>query len=284
MTPPVSHGLSRRKMRTSAGASARGVSPALRASAATSVAVLPRGVEEELVKGLMCETPGASRSLSALHTQWHPSGQNFPLSQFPQTATGVAHFRRSCQVQVVRRDFGRASDADLLRAGTADAFEEVYDRHAAQVLAWSRARVGEHAADLTAEVFARAWLGRSRFRHESGVSALPWLLGIARNVLRESLRKRRVEDAARRRLGMPLLLAGDAALDAIHDRRSLSESELRALASLPERDRELLQLRVIEERPYRDIAVRLRCTPQAARHRVSRLLRQLQCTLGGQQP
>ena len=196
----------------------------------------------------------------------------------------MAHFSRSCQVQVVRREFGRAPDAELLRAGTADAFEEVYDRHASQVLVWARARVGEHAADLTAEVFARAWLGQSRFRHESQTSALPWLLGIARNVLRESLRKRRVEDAARRRLGMPRLLAGDAALEAIHERRSLSESERLALAALPEQDRELLQLRVIEERPYRDIAVRLRCTPQAARHRVSRLLRQLQCTLGGQQP
>jgi RNA polymerase sigma-70 factor (ECF subfamily) len=184
----------------------------------------------------------------------------------------------------VRREFERASDAELLRAGTADAFEEVYDRHAAQVFAWSRARVGEHAADLTAEVFARAWLAKSRFRHESDESALPWLLGIARNVLRESLRKRRIEDAARRRLGMPRLLARDAALDEVHNRRSLSDSERRVLASLPERDRELLQLRVIEERPYRDIAVRLRCTPQAARHRVSRLLRQLQCTLGGQQP
>jgi RNA polymerase sigma-70 factor (ECF subfamily) len=183
---------------------------------------------------------------------------------------------------VVRREFGRASDAELLRAGAADAFEEVYDRHAAQVFAWSRARVGEHAADLTAEVFARAWLARSRFRDEGDVSALPWLLGIARNVLRESLRKRRVEDAARRRLGMPRLFAGDAALEAVHECRSFSESERRALASLPERDRELLRLRVIEERHYRDIAVLLRCTPQAARHRVSRLLRQLQCTLGGQ--
>ena len=83
---------------------------------------------------------------------------------------------------------------------------------------------------------------------------------------------------------MPLLLARDAALEAIHDRPSLSEPERRALASLPEQDRELLRLRVVEERPYRDIAVRLRCTPQAARHRVSRLLRQLQYTLGGQQP
>jgi RNA polymerase sigma-70 factor (ECF subfamily) len=83
---------------------------------------------------------------------------------------------------------------------------------------------------------------------------------------------------------MPLLLARDAALDAIDEARSLSESERRTLASLPPQDRELLRLRVIEERSYRDIATRLRCTPQAARHRVSRLLRQLQYTFGGQQP
>jgi RNA polymerase sigma factor (sigma-70 family) len=83
---------------------------------------------------------------------------------------------------------------------------------------------------------------------------------------------------------MPLLLVRDVGIEGIDDRRSLSELERRALASLPERDRELLRLRVIEERSYRDIAVCLRCTPQAARHRVSRLLRQLQYTLGGQQP
>jgi RNA polymerase sigma-70 factor (ECF subfamily) len=183
----------------------------------------------------------------------------------------------------VRREFARASDGQLLRTGSADAFEEVYDRHAAAVLAWARARVGEHAADLTAEVFARAWLSRSRFRHENE-SALPWLLGIAKNVLRESLRKRRVEDAARRRLGMPTVLAPDASFERIDADRSLSEPERRILASLPEKDRDLLRLRVLEERSYREIAVRLRCTPQAARRRVSRLLRQLQFTLGGQQP
>src|SRR5215472_12999012 len=206
------------------------------------------------------------------------------FTRFPANCDRPGTFLAETSITGVRRDFGRTSDAELLRAGTADGFEEVYDRHAPQVLAWARSRVGEHAADLTAEVFARAWLARSRFRPQSDASALPWLLGIARNVLRESLRKRRVEDAARRRLGMPRLLAQDPALDAIHDRRSLSESERQVLGSLSERDRELLRLRVIEERPYRDIAVRLRCTPQAARHRVSRLLRQLQYTLGGQQP
>jgi RNA polymerase sigma-70 factor (ECF subfamily) len=183
----------------------------------------------------------------------------------------------------VRREFVRLSDGELLREGSADAFEEVYDRHAAQVLAWARVRVGEYAADLTAEVFARAWLRRSRFRHEHD-SALPWLLGIAKNVMRESLRKQRIEDAARRRLGMPSWLARDAALDAVDDGRRLSESERRTLSSLRQEDRELLRLRVVEERSYRDIAAYLRCTPQAARRRVSRLLRQLRYALGGQQP
>jgi RNA polymerase sigma factor (sigma-70 family) len=182
----------------------------------------------------------------------------------------------------VRRDLAKASDAELLRAGTRDAFAEVYDRHVREVLAWARARIGEPAADLTAEVFARAWLRRSLFRDQEQGSALPWLLGIAHNVLRESLRKQRIEDRGRRRLGLPRLVARDTELDAVHERLSLSDEKRRALASLPQEDRELLRLRVIEERPYREVAAQLECTPQAARLRVSRLLRRLQYTLGGQ--
>jgi RNA polymerase sigma-70 factor (ECF subfamily) len=182
------------------------------------------------------------------------------------------------------RNFDRASDAELFRAGDADAFAEIYDRYVRRVFGWARARVGEHAADLTAEVFARAWLSRGRFRSGEDVAALPWLLGIAQNVLRDSLRKRRVEDAARRRLGLPRTIAPDGDIDTVDERRSLSDTARHAVSSLPEQDRELLRLRVIEERPYREVAARLQCTPQAARLRVSRLLRQLQYTLGGQQP
>jgi len=184
----------------------------------------------------------------------------------------------------VRRNLARASDAELFRAGDADAFAEVYDRYVRQVLTWARARVGEHAADLTAEVFARAWLSRRRFRASDDAPALPWLLGIAQNVLRDSLRKRRVEDAARRRLGLPRTIGPDTEFDAVDERLSLSQTAREAFSALPESDRELLRMRVVEERPYREVATRLRCTPQAARLRVSRLLRQLQCTLGGQQP
>jgi RNA polymerase sigma-70 factor (ECF subfamily) len=184
----------------------------------------------------------------------------------------------------VRRNLSKASDAELFRAGDADAFAEVYDRYVRQVFGWARVRVGEHAADLTAEVFARAWLSRGRFRARDGAPALPWLLGIAQNVLRDSLRKRRVEDSARRRLGLPRTVAPDTEIERVDERLSLPDSARAVFSSLPERDREFLRLRVVEERPYNEVAVRMHCTPQAARLRVSRLLRQLQYTLGGQQP
>jgi len=179
----------------------------------------------------------------------------------------------------MRRNFANATDAELLQANDADAFAELYDRYVGQVLAWARVRVGTHAGDLTAEVFARAWLCRGRFLDRDGAPALPWLFGIAQNVLRDSLRKRRVEDAARRRLGLPSTTALDGNIEAVDERLSLPETARQAVASLSAGERELLRLRVIEERPYREIAARLRCTPEAARLRVSRLLRQLQCTL-----
>ena len=169
-----------------------------------------------------------------------------------------------------------------MRHGNADAFAAVYDRHAEEIFAWARVRVGDYAADLTAEVFARAWISRKRFRDEAEGSAAPWLYGIANNVLRDSLRKQRVEDAARLRLGLPRAVATDPAYDDVDRRASLPEAALQAIAELPVAEQELLRLRVVEERSYRDIAARLKCTPVAARLRVSRALRRLQLALGGQ--
>ena len=181
----------------------------------------------------------------------------------------------------MRPSLSEARDAELLRLGSGEAFAVVYDRHAQDVFGWARARVGDHAADLTAEVFARAWLSRRRFRDYGGGSAAPWIYGIARNVLLDSLRKRRVEQAARARLGLPLEVAPDPEFEAVESRLSLPEAALAAIAALPEQERELLMLRIVEERPYREIAVRLRCSPQTARARVSRALRRLQLALGG---
>jgi RNA polymerase sigma-70 factor (ECF subfamily) len=184
-------------------------------------------------------------------------------------------------LKVVGPDYAKLSDADLLNAAQPDAFGVLYDRHAGRLFGWARARVGDHAADLTAEVFARAWLCRRSFRDPGDGSASSWLFGIAHNVLRDSLRKRRVEDRARARLGLPRAIAPDPAYEAIEVRLSLPEAALRALAQLPDAERELLDLRIVQECPYLDIAERLRCTPEAARLRVSRTLRRLNLALGG---
>jgi RNA polymerase sigma-70 factor (ECF subfamily) len=181
----------------------------------------------------------------------------------------------------VRRFAEHTSDADLLRLDDAEAFAVIYDRHAGTVFAWAQARVGAYAEDLTAEVFARAWYSRRRFRDQAGGTVLPWLLGIAQHVLADSLRKQRLESSARERLGLPLAMGTEPGYDAVEQRLSFPEAARRALAALPETERRLLLLRVVEDRPYREIAALLQCTPVAARLRVSRALRRLHHALMG---
>jgi RNA polymerase sigma factor (sigma-70 family) len=124
--------------------------------------------------------------------------------------------------------------------------------------------------DVTAETFAQAWLSRDRFRDDHGGSAVPWLLGIARNVLRETIRLDRVETRARERLGLPLDLAAEDGFAAVEERLSPRTALVAALSKLPEHEREALELRVMGDLPYDQVAERLAIRPAAARLRVSR--------------
>ena len=89
------------------------------------------------------------------------------------------------------------TDAELLRAARTDAhaFRKLYDRHVSRIYGYHLRRSGDADAahDLTAETFAQAWLARRRFRDRAAGSAVPWLFGIARNVLLMSVRRRRLE-------------------------------------------------------------------------------------------
>jgi RNA polymerase sigma-70 factor, ECF subfamily len=169
------------------------------------------------------------------------------------------------------------TDAELLLAAEDDpaAFGELYRRHVRRVHAWFDQRIAWAAADLTAETFARAWIGRRRFRDEHDGWSLPWLLGIAHNVLRESARRDRIETRARERLGLPLDLADEDGYAAVEERLSPRRALAAALDELPDHERDALDLRVIGELPYREVARRLSIRPAAARLRVSRALRRL---------
>jgi RNA polymerase sigma-70 factor, ECF subfamily len=141
------------------------------------------------------------------------------------------------------------SDASLLRNSDPAAFGELYSRHVGAVYGWCRRRIEWAASDLTAETFAQAWLVRSRFRDERDGSALPWLLGIAANLLAEAARRDRIETRARKRLGLPLDLATDDGFAEAEDRLSPREALARELALLGDHERQALELRVVEGLP-----------------------------------
>jgi RNA polymerase sigma factor (sigma-70 family) len=172
---------------------------------------------------------------------------------------------------------GSPSDAALVRMSVddAEAFRALYDRHAARVYAGLLRQTGnaDAAHDLAAETFAQAWLVRARFRDEAGGSALPWLLGIARNVLLTSVRRRRLEQRACQRLGLRERLDGPPATAEPAEDWLDGLDEL--LADLPAGQRDALQLRLVEDRDYAGVAEALGTTEQAARVRVHRALQVL---------
>ena len=169
------------------------------------------------------------------------------------------------------------SDAQLLKDAGADpaAFSALYSRHVGAVHAWLRRRIEWAASDLTAETFARAWLIRARFRDDRAGSALPWLLGIAANLLADAARHDRIETRARERLGLPLNLAEDDGYTEVDQRLSPRVALAHHVESLAPHEREAVELRVIHELSYEEVARRLSIRPAAARLRVSRALRRL---------
>ena len=136
------------------------------------------------------------------------------------------------------------TDAQLLRAAHTDskAFRELYDRYAVRMYRFhlARSRDADAAHDLTAETFAQAWLGRTRFEDVAGGSAGPWLFGIARNVLSASVRRGRLERSASSRLGILERLDREPA--AVEPEETWLEGLDEALAELPESQLDALRL------------------------------------------
>jgi RNA polymerase sigma factor (sigma-70 family) len=164
------------------------------------------------------------------------------------------------------------SDDELLGRTAKDpqAFGEFYARHETAVLGFMLRRTGEPelAADLTAETFAAALVAVRRYR-PGPAPAAAWLYGIARHVLLRSLKRRRVEDRARRKLDMPAIALTDALLDRI-ERLAGDERVERLLAKLTPEQAHAIRAHVIAEEPYPQIAADLRCSESVVRQRVSR--------------
>jgi RNA polymerase sigma-70 factor (ECF subfamily) len=187
-------------------------------------------------------------------------------------------------VTMENRSPDHRSDAELLRRSRRepDAFVILCRRHAGPLQGWLRKEMRDEvlAQELLAETLAAAWFASGRF-HDRGEGAGPWLHGIARNLVRRRRRDGAIESRARARLGMPLPEHDGTEL--VIDRLA-AEQELRRLDepidSLPVEQKEALQLRITESLDYREVAERLRISPEAARARVFRALNTLRAQIG----
>jgi RNA polymerase sigma-70 factor (ECF subfamily) len=176
------------------------------------------------------------------------------------------------------RNWESASDDDLLMAtpGSDGAFSVFYRRYERAMLVFFLRRVGEPelAADLTAEVFAAALASCSRYRR-GDAPASAWLFAIAQHKLAKSRRRGRVEDVARRRLGMAPVVLEDEELARIERFGAAEDVVIGLLEQLPAEQREAVRAHVLDERSYGEIAGELRCSEAVVRKRVSRGLARL---------
>ena len=138
---------------------------------------------------------------------------------------------------------------------------ELYKEHELRVFNYFRRMVYEResAADLTQETFLRAFRAAHRFRGESTVTT--WLLGIARRVYLEWVRKQRNPE-----IDIPDPEQGDPSSS---DRVDIE----RTLAGLAPEHREVLVLRYTLDLSGEDVAEILGVSHDAVRQRTTRAKR-----------
>jgi RNA polymerase sigma-70 factor (ECF subfamily) len=184
-----------------------------------------------------------------------------------------------------RKDSVNAEEeASLVRAaqaGDANAFTAIVQlhQHRVYVLVYGLTRVHEDADDLAQETFVRAWQALDRFR--VGEPLYPWLARIARNLAYSLFRsrKRRPETSIE-----PLVEAGhqwgvddDPAEHAAHE--ETQDKINAAFAELSEDHRAVLELRVLKDLSYEEIANTLGVPAGTVMSRLSRARTELRARL-----
>jgi RNA polymerase sigma factor (sigma-70 family) len=172
-----------------------------------------------------------------------------------------------------------ATDEELMErfcSGEHDAFEALFARHSGRVQGFlaRMVRDGPLAEDLLQTTFLSVI--RARGRYEPGTRFVPWLLTIAANAARDSLRHRRhVEAFSQERPAAPseaLPGVGDPVL-----RRQLED----ALQQLPPDQREAVILSKVEGWSFEEIAALRGISAGAARLRAHRGYEKLRELLHG---
>ncbi|MFL6075636.1 MAG: RNA polymerase sigma factor [Mycobacteriales bacterium] len=181
----------------------------------------------------------------------------------------------------------RQTDAELIAESwrAPDVFAAIFDRHARTLYRYLGRRVGrETADDLLGETFLIAFDRRHRYDPDQP-NALPWLYGIATNLLRRHWRAeaRRYEALARAGAHVAMEAPDDEVTDRVVARAAAPELAA-GLAGLARRDRDVLLLYAWADLGYAEIATALGIPVGTVRSRLHRARARLRTALGPSVP
>ncbi|MEE9133667.1 MAG: RNA polymerase sigma factor [Gemmatimonadota bacterium] len=174
----------------------------------------------------------------------------------------------------------RLTTSELQRfyAGEEALFRRLVDDHSPHLLALVRSFAVDldEAHDLVQETWQRAYA--KRMSYSGSGPLLGWLYAVCRNVCLASVRKQ----AARRRTELDGVASSDFAAaypDETAERAELRRSIKRALMELPDRERDVVVLRMLEQKSTRETAEALGCAEGTVKAALHHALKKLQVAM-----
>ncbi len=160
-----------------------------------------------------------------------------------------------------------------------EAFGALFDRHWDVVFRYCRSRAGSDGEGLAAETFRLAFDRRQTYDVQRD-NALPWLLGLATNLIRNHLRQRsRGLRAADRLDPSPTADHADETIDRA-EAALLGPALTEALTGLRSCERDALLLLAWNDLSYEEVAEALDIPIGTVRSRISRARLRLRAQLG----
>lgn len=151
-------------------------------------------------------------------------------------------------------DLSSATDEELMSAyvgGDARAHRALFDRLAPTLLHLARRQLRDPVE--AEDVVQRTFLALHRARHDfrPGAKLRPWVFTIAMNLVRDAFRRRKRQ----RETTLDLDGRRDPSFEPMHlERKQDAMLVRRAIASLPEDQRQAIEMHWIEERPFAEVA------------------------------
>lgn len=169
------------------------------------------------------------------------------------------------------------------QAGDEQAFQSLYDRHSRRVYGYLRKKMRrpEEVDEVFQAVFVKLHKSRSGF--DPSLSFTAWLFVLVKSVLLDHWRKTLPANEWRSALSLEEALSSDPSDNA---EMALTSSEMpermeHALQSLPQEQRQIVELRVLDELSFEEISRRIAKSPVNVRQILSRALKRMRNHLDG---